>query len=139
MARYAVRKLVHTAFVALGVVSLVFVALRLSGDPAATMLPGEASVEDLVALRKALGLDQSLGVQYARFLGHAVRGDFGTSFRHQQPALGLVMERLPATLELAFAALFQEVIIYGVSKRLSFKPRADYRLIVAEMTLGAQR
>ena len=77
MARYAVRKLIHTAFVALGVVSLVFVALRLSGDPAATMLPGEASVDELVALRKVLGLDQSLGVQYARFLADALRGDFG--------------------------------------------------------------
>ena len=111
MGRYAVRKLVHTAFVAFGVVSLVFVALRLSGDPAATMLPGEASVEELTALRQVLGLDQSLGVQYARFLGDALRGDFGTSFRHQQPALGLVMERLPATLELAFAALLLAVVV----------------------------
>ena len=77
MARYAVRKLIHTAFVALGVVSLVFVALRMSGDPAATMLPGEASVEELTALRRELGL---------------------------------VLDRLPATLELAFAALVLAVV-----------------------------
>ncbi len=194
MIQYTLRKLAHTALVALGVVTLVFVALRLSGDPAATMLPGDASVEELRALRHELGLDRSLAVQYARFLGSVLTGDFGISFRHQQPALPLVLERLPATLELAFAALllavavalplgivaalrrgrladvlamgfavvgqatpyfwmgimlilvvheekpwlelFQEVIIYGVSKRVSFKPRADYWLIVSEMTLA---
>jgi peptide/nickel transport system permease protein len=108
---YVVRKLVHTAFVAFGVVSLVFVALRMSGDPAATMLPGEASVEELTALRKTLGLDRSLGIQYARFLADAFRGDFGVSFRHQQGALPLVLERLPATLELAFAALLLAVVV----------------------------
>jgi ABC-type dipeptide/oligopeptide/nickel transport system permease component len=108
---YVVRKCAHTALVALGVVTLVFAALRLSGDPAATMLPGDATVDDLAALRTALGLDRPVYVQYVTFLADAVRGDFGTSFRHQQPALALVMERLPATLELAFAALVLSVVI----------------------------
>ena len=108
---YVVRKLIHTGFVAFGVVSLVFVALRMSGDPAATMLPGEASVEELTALRKTLGLDRPLGIQYVRFLADALRGDFGVSFRHQQDALPLVLERLPATLELAFAALLLAVVV----------------------------
>lgn len=111
MIGYVTRKVLHTAFVALGVVTLVFAALRLSGDPAATMLPGDASVDELHALRRALGLDRPLSIQYVQFLADAVRGDFGTSFRHQQPALGLVLERLPATLELAFAALFLSVVI----------------------------
>ena len=105
MLGYVFRKVFHTAFVALGVVTLAFAALRLSGDPAATMLPGDASVEELVALRHQLGLDRSLWLQYVQFLGGALTGDFGTSFRHQQPALPLVLERLPATLELAGAAL----------------------------------
>ncbi|HTU01605.1 MAG TPA: ABC transporter permease [Candidatus Sulfotelmatobacter sp.] len=105
MLDYAIRKFLHTALVALGVVTLAFAALRLSGDPAATMLPPEASLEELAALRHTLGLDQPIGTQYARFLASAVRGDFGLSFRHQQPALALVLERLPATLELAVAAL----------------------------------
>jgi len=105
MLQYTLRKLLHTGLVALGVVTLVFIALRASGDPAATMLPGDASVEELTALRRELGLDRPLPIQYARFLAGAVTGDFGTSFRHQQPALPLVLERLPATLELAFAAL----------------------------------
>jgi len=105
MVGYVFRKVFHTAFVAFGVVTLVFAALRLSGDPAATMLPGDASVEELGALRRQLGLDRPVWLQYVQFLGAAVTGDFGTSFRHQQPALPLVLERLPATLELAGAAL----------------------------------
>jgi ABC-type dipeptide/oligopeptide/nickel transport system permease component len=109
--QYTLRKLLHTAFVALGVVTLAFAALRLSGDPAATMLPGDATVDQLEALRRELGLDQPIYVQYVQFLGNALRGDFGISFRHQQPALGLVLERLPATLELAFAALLLAVVV----------------------------
>jgi len=108
---FAARKILHTLFVALGVVTLVFAALRLSGDPAATMLPGDASVDELRDLRRALGLDQPLWAQYLGFLRGAVTGDFGTSFRHQQPALPLVLERLPATLELAGAALLLAVAV----------------------------
>jgi ABC-type dipeptide/oligopeptide/nickel transport system permease component len=108
---FVTRLLLHTALVTLGVVTLVFVALRLSGDPAATMLPGDASVDELRHLRRTLGLDQPLPVQYLGFLSGAVRGDFGESFRHQQPAFGLVLERLPATLELAFAALVLAVVV----------------------------
>src|SRR5512135_2492241 len=111
MLRYTLRKLFHTSFVALGVVTLAFGALRLSGDPAATMLPGDATVEELQALRHELGLDEPLANQYVRFLGGAVNGDFGLSFRHQQPALDLVLERLPATLELALASLALSVAV----------------------------
>ena len=108
---FVARKILHTLFVALGVVTLVFAALRLSGDPAATMLPGDASVDELKDLRHALGLDQPLWAQYLGFLRGAATGDFGTSFRHQQPALPLVLERLPATLELAGAALLLAVVV----------------------------
>ncbi len=111
MFHYLVRKVFHTAFVAVGVVTLVFVALRLSGDPASTMLPGDATVEELADLRRALGLDRPLHVQYVSFLGSAVRGDFGESFRHQQPAFELVLERLPATHQLAFAALLLAIVV----------------------------
>jgi peptide/nickel transport system permease protein len=108
---FVARKALHTLFVAVGVVTLVFAALRLSGDPAATMLPGDASIEELRDLRRALGLDQPLWAQYLGFLGSAATGDFGVSFRHQQPALPLVLERLPATLELAGASLLLAVIV----------------------------
>jgi ABC-type dipeptide/oligopeptide/nickel transport system permease component len=108
---FVARRLLHTALVTVGVVTLVFVALRMSGDPAASMLPGDASVDELRDLRRTLGLDRPLHAQYVAFLGSAVRGDFGESFRHQQPAFGLVLERLPATLELAFAALLLAVVV----------------------------
>jgi ABC-type dipeptide/oligopeptide/nickel transport system permease component len=108
---YVARKVFHTLLVALGVITLVFVALRMSGDPAAAMLPGDASVDETIALRRTLGLDRPLYVQYASFLRSAVTGDFGTSFRHQQPAFELVLERLPATLELAFAALVLALVV----------------------------
>lgn len=111
MLEFVTRRLLHTALVTLGVVTLAFVALRLSGDPAATMLPGDASVDELRDLRHALGLDRPLHAQYVAFLGSAVRGDFGESFRHQQPAFALVLERLPATLELAFAALLLAIVV----------------------------
>lgn len=111
MLHYLVHKVFHTALVTFGVVTLVFVALRLSGDPAATMLPGDASVDELAALRHELGLDKPLHLQYVTFLASAITGDFGTSLRHQQPAFALVMERLPATLELAFAALLLSVVV----------------------------
>jgi peptide/nickel transport system permease protein len=108
---YVTRKVFHTLFVALGVITLVFIALRMSGDPAAAMLPGDASVEETIALRRTLGLDRPLYAQYASFLGSAATGDFGMSFRHQQPAFELVLERLPATLELAFAALVLALLV----------------------------
>jgi peptide/nickel transport system permease protein len=108
---FVARRLLHTALVTIGVVTLVFIALRLSGDPAASMLPGDASVDELAHLRRELGLDRSVPAQYVAFLGGAVRGDFGESFRHQQPAFGLVLERLPATLELAFAALVLAIVV----------------------------
>ena len=111
MLQYVTRKIFHTALVAFGVVTLVFAALRLSGDPASTMLPGDASVDELAALRHELGLDQPLHIQYVKFLAGAVTGNFGLSLRHQQPAMELVMERLPATLELAFAALLLSVAV----------------------------
>jgi peptide/nickel transport system permease protein len=133
MVEFAVRKLLHTAFVALGVVTLVFAALRLSGDPAATMLPGDASVDELTALRRTLGLDRPLPVQYVQFLGAALRGDFGESFRHQQPALPLVLERLPATLELALASL---VLAVGVAMPLGILAALYRGRLVDRLAMG---
>jgi peptide/nickel transport system permease protein len=105
MSEYVLRKVAHTAVVALGVVTLAFVALRMSGDPAAMMVPPDASLQDVRAWRHELGLDVPLYQQYARFLGGAVRGEFGTSFKHGVPAWTLVTERIWATGELALVAL----------------------------------
>lgn len=88
-----------------GAVTIVFVATRMIGDPAALLLPVGAGPEALARLRAELGLDQPLGVQYLTYLADAARGDFGQSFQQGQPAIDIVLERLPATFALAAAAL----------------------------------
>jgi len=88
-----------------GAVSIVFVATRMIGDPTVLLLPIGAGPEQLAALSSALGLDQSLLLQYGRFLLSALHGDFGISFIHTRPALELVLERLPTTAALTVTAL----------------------------------
>ncbi len=111
MGAYLVSRLLHSALVVLGVSVVVFGLTYLGGDPAATIAPISASQEDIERIRRDLGFDQPLPVQYLRFLAGAIRGDFGTSLRHNQPALPLVLERLPATLELTGAALLLSALI----------------------------
>ena len=86
------------------VVSVVFIILRLSGDPVVLLLSENASQDQIDALRDHLGLNASLPVQYARYWASVIQGDLGQSLRQRQPALGLVLERFPATLQLAAAA-----------------------------------
>jgi peptide/nickel transport system permease protein len=106
MTRYVARRFTEAVLVVLGVLLLVFVILQLTGDPARLMLPPEATLEDIERLRRQMGFDRPLPVQFVRFLAGAVRGDFGSSLRYRdQPALDVVLERLPATLELAGATL----------------------------------
>ena len=84
---------------------MVFGLLHLTpGDPASLILGEQATPEQIRDLRRALGLDEPLVTQYARFLGHAVQGDFGVSIRAQRPTLDVVLERLPATLLLTAGA-----------------------------------
>jgi peptide/nickel transport system permease protein len=105
MLGYLARRLLQSLGVLLGVSVIVFGLLHLTGDPTRLLLPLEAREEDVRQLRALLGLDDPLWVQYARFLGHAVRGDFGLSFKHQVPALTLIFQTLPATLELTAAGI----------------------------------
>ena len=86
------------------VVSVVFVILRLSGDPVVLLLSENATPDQVEELRDRLGLDAPLVVQYARYLGNLARGDLGLSLRQREPALGIVLQRFPATLQLAAAA-----------------------------------
>lgn len=111
MREYLVAKLVHTVVVAACVLTLVFVVLHMTGDPVMMLLPPNPSREEVEALTRALGLDQPLHVQYGRFVQKLLRGDFGTSLQHQQPAMGLVMERLPASMLLAVTALVLAVLL----------------------------
>ncbi|HEX6080471.1 MAG TPA: nickel ABC transporter permease [Methylomirabilota bacterium] len=105
MKSYLLRRLWQSSLVIFGVSVVVFLILHLTGDPAALLLPPDATAEDIAKFRHDMGFDDPVAVQYVRFLKGAVRGDFGQSIRHGEPAMGLVVERLPATFELAGAGL----------------------------------
>ena len=114
---YIMRRCLQAIIVMQIVLFIVFLMLYLTGDPAALLMPIDAAQEDLDQFRKMMGFDQPFHVQYYRFLfGHGrtlgvLRGDFGFSFRHELPAMALVLQHFPATLQLAFASLFIALII----------------------------
>lgn len=105
MARFILRRLGDGLISILGATLIVFIITRLSGDPVALMLPPEAPPSAFKAMHQALGLDRPVIVQYGIFLLHALHGDFGQSYRWQQPAIRLILDRLPATAQLAVAGL----------------------------------
>lgn len=112
MAVYVLRRLVQMIPVLIGITLIVFVLLRVSGDPVVLMLPEDAPREQIEALRRNLGLDRPIPEQYLLFLRDLVRGDFGRSIRYgNQDVLEIVLERLPATLELAAAAILVALLI----------------------------
>jgi ABC-type dipeptide/oligopeptide/nickel transport system permease component len=110
--RYVVHRVVLAVPVLLGVATLVFSLIHLvPGDPATAMLGDGASPKDIAELRTSLGLDQPLLQQYVTFLRHAVTGDLGVSFRTGQPVTTMIAERVPATAELAIAAMLVAIAI----------------------------
>jgi peptide/nickel transport system permease protein len=126
MLPFIVKRLIQSALTILGVLTASFFLVRLSGDPTTLLLPTEATSEDIARLRTALGLDQSLWVQFGKFLADAAQGDLGTSLRQRTSALGLVMERLPATLELALTSFVLGISLAfaaGLAIRLSGSAR----------------
>ena len=105
--RYLARRLLMTIPVLLGVATLVFALIHfIPGDPARAILGDVASEADITRLRRQLGLDRPLAVQYIAFLGGLARADLGTSLRTGTPVATQIVERIPATFELAFAAIF---------------------------------
>lgn len=111
MQRYLLSRLVQSILLLLGVLVLTFFMVRLTGDPARLMMPREASPADVQRFREAMGFDRPLMVQFADFMAGAVVGDFGRSLHYRAPAMKMVLERLPATIELALAALLMAVVI----------------------------
>src|SRR3989449_9028510 len=101
MRAYGVPRLAQPALVVFLSLTAVFAMVRLSGDPVLLFMPMDIQAKDVNEFRQRLGFNDPMPVQYARFLTGAVRGDFGDSLRYRQDALGLVRERLPATLLLA--------------------------------------
>jgi peptide/nickel transport system permease protein len=105
------RRVLRAAAALAGVIAVVFVLLHLSGDPSYILLPPEATAEQRAAFRAEYGLDRPLPVQYVSYLAKLVQGDFGQSFSFQLPALSVVVQRFPATLELTLAALLLATVI----------------------------
>ncbi|CDZ61689.1 ABC transporter permease [Neorhizobium galegae] len=111
MANFLISRLLYAAVVLLGVSVAVFFLIRIGGDPSALFLPPEAPVEEIQRFRHLMGFDRPLIVQYFEFLGRAVQGDFGMSLRYEQPAMSLVLERVPATLELGGMAFVMSLAV----------------------------
>jgi peptide/nickel transport system permease protein len=114
MIRYLVVRGLRTLLAVFALTTVVFFVARLTGDPSTVMLGTQASDEDVQAYRRLMGWDRPLWAQYLQFVGTALRLDFGDSFYFRVPAMELVLERLPATVELTLAAVTFAVAI-GVS------------------------
>ena len=104
MLNYVIKRLLQGIISIIGASAIIFVISRMD-DPTLLLLPIDATPEMVEHLRKRLGLDLPLLQQYLIFVSNAVQGDFGNSYRWEQPALPLILDRLPATLELAIAGL----------------------------------
>lgn len=111
MLKFIVKKLLEIIPVLLIISFIVFTLVYVAGDPVALMLPEDATQEDINALREAMGLNDPFIVQYGNYILGVLQGDFGDSFRYNTAALPLVLERLPATLELAAASMVIAILI----------------------------
>ncbi len=126
--------------VLLGITILVFGLVRLSGDPVSLLLPEDAPPEQIQQLRESMGLDRPVVIQYLNYLGGAVRGDFGTSLRYSgQPALEVVLERLPATLLLAASSLLIGIVLsIGAALVSVLRPNTIADLLVRSVAVLGQ-
>ncbi|MFD0682446.1 MULTISPECIES: ABC transporter permease [unclassified Paenibacillus] len=126
MRQFLLKSIIQVIPVLFMISIIVFLLVHVSGDPVSLMLPDTATDEDRRTLSIALGLDQPLISQYFSFLGNLLQGDFGKSFRYNEPALPIVLARLPATFELAFFAMIVATVIaiplgiISATKRNSF-------------------
>ncbi|HSI67655.1 MAG TPA: ABC transporter permease [Planococcus sp. (in: firmicutes)] len=111
MMKYMGQSLLKTIPVLLLITLIVFLLVRVTGDPVSLMLPETATEQERESLREAMGFNEPLAIQYFTYLSDLVRGDFGDSFRYNTDALTLVLDRLPATFELAIASMIIAVII----------------------------
>jgi peptide/nickel transport system permease protein len=111
MSVFIIRRLIQAALVVVAMSMLVFTGVFLIGDPVEMFVSDDADQEDRRRVMESLGLDKPFHMQYLFFLRNALRGDLGDSFVFNEPALLLILDRMPATLELAFAALLLAVVI----------------------------
>jgi ABC-type dipeptide/oligopeptide/nickel transport system permease component len=128
--RFLIKRLLLTIPVLVGVATLVFSLIHLvPGDPVQAMLGESASPQDIALLRTRLGLDRPLYQQYMSFASGVVRGDLGTSLRTSQPVTQVILERMPATIELAFAAMAVAILFaipLGIIAAVRVGTRVDH-------------
>jgi peptide/nickel transport system permease protein len=110
MQRYLLSRLVQSILLLIGVLLIVFFMVRLTGDPAALMVAREAPPEQVEAFREAMGFNRPLYVQFFDYAFNVLRGNFGNSLHFRQPALELILERLPATVQLATTGLLFAIL-----------------------------
>lgn len=138
MAVFFLRRFLQTIVVLLLVSLVVFLGLYAIGNPAEILLPDDATAAERDAAIRSLGLDKPIWVQYGLFLANALTGDLGTSFVYNTPSITLILQRFPATLELALSALFIAIAIgapLGLYAGLKPGTRLD-RAIVTGSILG---
>ncbi|MBB3446719.1 ABC transporter permease [Rhizobium sp. BK379] len=141
MIRFILVRLFRALLTIMAVVTFAFVVLRMSGDPATVMLGPDVPKEAVDAFRKAWGLDQPLWIQYLAYIKSIFTGDFGVSMRDKASALNLVLERVPATLQLTIPALILKLIfgipsgVYAALHRQSFSDRGVILLAVLGFTI----
>ena len=135
MGEYLIRRLALSLTAMLGVITIVFILLHVTGDPAALLVTQDATRQDMERLRQAYGLDRPLSVQYGRFIARIARGDLGYSYRQSLPVTELIGERLGATFELALAALVVAMLL-GVGLGMVAAARRGSGVDTAAMTLA---
>lgn len=136
MLAFILRRLAQS-IVVMGVVALIsFMLFRYVGDPVASLLGQDSRLEDFEDLRQRLGLNDPFYVQFGRFVGNALQGEFGISYRLQTPVTELIMSRLPATIELAFASALI-ALVFGLSLGVftALKPRSFLTGVVMTLSL----
>ena len=137
MATYITRRLIQGVIVLLCVSFICFIIFRYTGDPVVTLAGVYSTLKDREEIRKAYGLDRPVIVQYGRFIAGAARGDFGNSYVTRVPALGLIMERVPATVELVItSAILALVLGTGLGVLVSLRPYAAINRLIMAASLG---
>jgi len=123
MLTFIARRLIQGGFVLLVVTFICFAIFRYAGDPVLTLAGRYATVQEREMVRKAFGLDRPFYMQYVSFIANAAHGNFGKSYINRVPVLGLILERLPATVELALSAIFISITLgVGLGVLVSLKP-----------------
>jgi len=135
MLAFVIRRLLQSVGVMLTVAFISFSLFQFVGDPVNNMLGQEATVEDRENLRERLGLNDAIPIQFFRFVGNAMQGDFGVSYRMARPVNEVIMERLPATLELAIVS-GTAALLLGIGLGVYTALRRDGWLSNSIMTLS---